>query len=210
MYIVTYADENVKWYVPYMKKACEKIGHELVVYTPETANFDSKILELKKESQFTKSPYKQQVILQALDELQEPVVWMDTDAFPIKPLDFPKCDAFFTLRTKSNALIEMWDGLINAGVSYHANTLESRNLLKEIANTVPKTQIKSDQEAINTVLVKRGWNKGFGEYDLGAKVVVGSTDEWNCFELDKADEAKVLHFKSPIKDKYVEFYNKYV
>lgn len=212
--LITYADENVEHYIPYLTKACDKLGYPLQVYTPETAQFDRKILELPWTGKqavkgLSLSPQKPNVILQALDELQTPIIWLDTDAFPIADLEIDwSFDCAFTLRPNQGP--SMWDGLCNAGVNLYNNTEGARTFLQELIEEIPHTEVKSDQEAINVCLTRRGWDRGYGDYDLGIQVRILPTEEWNNFHFPNVDRARILHFKTPHKDKYAVYHQRFV
>lgn len=153
-----------------------------------------------------KLPYKPQIIRQALRELACPLIWMDADAFALQPLD-DVFDGTFDIAVTVRRLSERvcnypaQYGYINAGVLFFNNTPQVAEFIGHWIETVEQSSSKSDQEALNSLLLPIDPLEVFGsvfQHPCGARIKILSTDEYNWYYWPEPvpSTAKIAHMKT--------------
>lgn len=231
MKIVTACDLKYYKYIPYLRRAAEAVGHPLEVYTfgPGTEGLEHHVkfpaglrdrLNYGQPETLTWAPYKPFIIQLALG--QGPVVWMDADAFPIKPLvpDFKEFDIGVTMRRpeeRGKSSIPLYTAFLNAGVVFVNDTLGACDFVEDWRQEVSRCP-RGDQEALNTLVLQvtdlTTYDKTFLRGDT--RIHVFRTDEYNNYhvglgEVPKED-TKVIHLKvnSKFSADYAEIFERYV
>lgn len=153
-----------------------------------------------------KSPWKPDLLLRALTLFGDDVLWLDADAWvirPVKSLCSLDCDIAVTLRPSSEQygvpepLRDMY-GYINAGVIFARPTNAAKSFIARWIQYTDMTGTKSDQHALN--ILCNPWNYNIGDtVDIyGARVHFLSTREWNFYYCpeEPLPQTKILHFKT--------------
>lgn len=150
-------------------------------------------------------PFKPDIIKRALAMGIQKLVWMDADAFCVQHIDEmfeQEFDLCFTLRSREeHDLVPQSEKLryayINAGVIFIRNTQATRDFVDRWILEVDKTESKSDQEALNNLLLLSGYEWGTFQDLYRARIMTVPTELWNYyrFEFGVPKTAKVLHFK---------------
>ena len=148
--------------------------------------------------------FKPHIILKALNELKDDVLWVDSDCIIKQRVDemLDGCDVAVTLRRKTTG--DIFDGFINAGVMAFKNNLQAKSLINAWIKELPNG--RADQDAINRLLLMRSNLDKYNEIiDLdGIKIKVLDCDTYNFFYFPEQNSAKIYHVKGHLRN---EFYN---
>ena len=157
-------------------------------------------------------PIKPWVIKKALLDFKENIVWLDADAFCIKPINKvfeQNFDIAFTTRPaveNNNDFYPILNGLINNGVIFLKYTTNTIDFLDQWINEVPKTKFISDQEASNRAILNYDNNINLNNInsDIFLKnihIKLLSTLEYNYYYYPKLppEKTKVIHIKNNIR-----------
>ena len=155
-------------------------------------------------------PWKPAVILQALEDTNDDVLWLDADAWVIRPLELgDDFDVAVTMRRPHEWGRTEWPelyGFLNSGFVFIRNTILGRLFCKMWIEEIPLTKSKSDQNALNNIVRHstdlREYNRVFLSRE-GIRIKVLKTDEYNWIYApeEPLPTTKVLHFKKDIRDK---------
>jgi hypothetical protein len=165
------------------------------------------------------SIWKPKIILDALENTNEKhLVWMDADAFCIRPIHQTfqlNFDIAVTIRPPSENEHSSWpmfDGYINAGVIFFRNNESTKELVRQWIDAIPHTQTRTDQEALNVVMEAPRMRKHYRVYRTMSLIPKMSlpTEIYNYyyFPLEPKDRTKVLHFKGH-KEESMKYFNYY-
>jgi hypothetical protein len=166
------------------------------------------------------SIWKPKVILDAmLDFPEEPyLVWMDADTCCIRDISMVfqfNFDIAVTIRPAEENEGSQWpmfDGYINAGVIFIKNNHKTRQLIQQWIDTIPATQTKTDQEALNMVLEAPKMRKHYRVYRTKGMIPKMSlpTSIYNNYYLPQKPSTwtRILHFKGE-KQQSMRHFNQY-
>lgn len=152
--------------------------------------------------------FKPHVILEALENLPDDVVWLDGDCLVRDRFDeiLNNCDIAVTLRRfKPNTIRDVYDGYVNAGVMAFRNCAESKNFIQSWIAEQPRG--RADQDALNRVLLNYTDMNQYNEivYVNGCRVKLVPCDTYNFFYFpEDHSRAKILHVKGSLRPAFYE------
>lgn len=232
--IVTAATHEVQELLDISTTRNRALGHKVIVYglDDEVKGADIRFEvapEFKKqlhpphvfeEYQVGKSPWKPQVIADAMVLFNRPFVWMDADAFAVKRFDEVwenEFDIAVTLKRQCERTATAHPniyGYLNAGVIFVCPTPEAFHLCSMWhAYTCAKrvTESQSDQEALNRLLIE-GSSMESDSYNTtvqlpACKIRILRTDDynWSYFNEPLPETTKILHFKTDVRERMKEY-----
>jgi len=205
-------------YLSNLQKSAQKLGMEVKIYSDE-------IKYEKGNDYWTKCVKSKPVfVLNALNELNEGVMWVDADCLFIKKIDLDEvmkdCDIALTLRDiesryknveqrigTNSAVI---DGYLNTGVMFFNCNDKVKEFLKKVIDLC--SACRWEQDAFNKRILKYSKMEKYDEIiDVnGCKIKILNCREYNCFYFPPEDRAKILHFKSIETSTTKNIYNKYI
>ncbi|GEM_PF-5310279 len=147
--------------------------------------------------------FKPHVILEALNALNEDVVWVDGDCLIRERFDeiLVNCDVAVTLRRfRPNTIRDVYDGYINAGVMAFRNCDATKRFIECWISEQPHG--RADQDALNRVLLNYTDMNQYGEIVNidGCLVKVVPCDIYNFFFFpEDHSKAKILHVKGSLR-----------
>ncbi len=156
-----------------------------------------------------RSPYKPKIIRDALMLSKGNLVWMDADAWVIRPMpemDDDDYDVAVTMRRQSDRGRSDWPdvyGYLSAGVVFIRHTHAAFNFLSMWIDEVPKTPSFSDQHALNNIVRRVAdltkYNQVY-EYN-GIMIKVLFTEDYNWIYLPEEPKpfTKILHCKTDLR-----------
>jgi hypothetical protein len=152
--------------------------------------------------------FKPEIILKALTEGTEDVLWLDVDCLVKDHVNdiLGDCDVAVTLR-RGFGLRDIYDGYCNAGVMAFRNNHAAREFISRWIANIPGS--RADQDALNKTLLDHTLFQKYDEIvDCGfARVMVRSCDKYNNFYLDEDNQnARIYHVKGHLRE---QFYNDY-
>jgi len=189
-----------------LRKSVFKLGYggyydgSFVIYPLK----DDPIEEFKNKGDYqTACFFKPHLILKALDDTKDDIIWLDIDCIVKARLDdiLGDADIAVTLR-RGSGLRNIYDGYLNAGVMAFRNNQASRNFIKKWISNIPGS--RADQDALNKTLIEHTLFDKYNELvDCGfAKVMIRSCDEYNFFYFSEANNAKIYHIKGSLRAPY--------
>jgi len=224
MKIITAANKEFEHLLRISIKNNTLNGHDIILYDlngtlgyGNTFTIDKYFKKMDGNLKYGKSPYKVDIILDALsyNSDEKCIMWLDVDAFTIKPLDDIENDNTFdlavTLRTMHEKTISAfnhrdseWCGYINAGVIFMRPSKKLIKFLIRWQYETAKSQYNSDQHALNNILLQYSTLTRHGEIiDIdGLKIKILNTEEYNWYYWPKDPllKTKILHFKEHKKN----------
>jgi hypothetical protein len=152
--------------------------------------------------------FKPHVILEALNALQEDVIWLDGDCLVRERFDeiLNYCDVAVTLRRfVPNTIRDIYDGYVNAGVMAFRNNLATKRFIEKWIAELPNG--RADQDALNRVLLNYTDMNQYGEIVAvdGCRVKFVDCDKYNFFYFpEDSSGAKILHVKGSLRPDFYE------
>lgn len=194
MKVITAADCRILDWYQLWREAVERVGFDWTVYDLGGLGagklWSIPVGDLERgERNCPPCTFKPSVILDALREWNEPILWLDVDAVLLRRFDpreaFGTCDVAVTVRPDWCDL--PWIGSINAGVVYVASESFAGTWL------MLSKFLGSDQHALNEIC---GYPLSVGDHNgLLWSLRTLPTGIWNCSEEDGYDSAVIYHFK---------------
>jgi hypothetical protein len=188
-----------------MKRSAEARGYEVSIFRLATDPMD----EFRSGGDYRVNCYfKPHVVLNALESLEEDVVWVDGDCLVRERFDeiLDGCDVAVTLRRfEPNTIRDVYDGYVNAGVMAFRNNAAARSFISAWIAELPRG--RADQDALNRVLLNYTDMNHYGEVaDVGGcRVKFLSCDVYNFFYFPEDHSgAKILHVKGHLRPEFYE------
>jgi len=167
-------------------------------------------------SYFVPCFFKPQIILRALNEFPDDVLWLDSDCLMRARVDeiLDDCDVAVTLRRfdLSKGLRSLYDGYLNAGVMAFRNNNSVRDFINLWIAEFGKENDgqNSDQMGLNRLLIGYSPMQKYGEiFEVeGTRVKILDCDTYNFFYFDESPErvgqAKILHVKGSLRARHYQ------
>lgn len=236
MKVISAATANYEVFINGLRKACKKVNMPCQVYglgedtefadesfVAKAALAECSGFESRDSVIISKSPFKPDIIRHALQQHNEPVVWMDADVVPlwdVSDVFDEEFDIAVTVRRPSERENCPWveyAGLLNAGVIFCNNTPNMRSFIEEWIEKIPQLETKTDQQALAHLL----WQMtDFLLDDLntivthdGFRIKLLTTDEYNFYYMNESlhPHTKIVHIKASAKHtEYLEKYEQYM
>jgi hypothetical protein len=221
MQIITAIDKNFQDIHRLTKQANIKLGYKVHVYAlsvertylgrelPEFPDCVPFHISEREAARMSMSCWKPRLIKHALTEFEDDLVWMDADAFAIRPFDDVFDGSFdigVTMRRpeeRGRSKTPIAFGFLNAGVIFVTNTsLGSRNFLAKWASMTVSAVV--DQESLNKLVLEATdlteYDKVFIHPTLGTRIKVFKTDDYNYFHPEEpGPQTKIIHAKSNVR-----------
>ncbi len=221
MRIIVAADKSFREMAKFAIKKVEEFGYIPLIYDLGGLGIGKKFevtrAEIAEKMQgIMLTPFKPRLIADALKGTGGHIIWIDTDAFIIKPIvltdDF---DVGVMMRRQSERGRSSFPditGYLNAGVIFFKGTEKAREFVREWEKKT--LELGSDQHALNE-LVREVTD--LTEYDKifvrgGVRIKVFRCDEYNYYYLEEgvSDEARILHFKGGRRSYYDKYRQEYL
>lgn len=214
--IVTASDNNYADFILLNKFKLKKFNYKMCIYDLGglgfglPINIDKSDFIKKERDIYIKCYFKLLVLRESLKQTKSDlIVWMDADAFILKPIDNLLNDDFDVAITKrwESEIIKFKDRnlfeyskYINAGVIFFKNNTKARKFIDLWDQKI----IDSDQRALNDLLEENVSKFNYGDtFTLDdIKVKVLSCKEYNNYkykEIEAGDNIKIIHFKGMTK-----------
>lgn len=209
--IITYCDDQFREVLAITKPLNEKF-HDVVLFTPNSFNVPEKYRNWKSQPWPMRLrgrlPFKPLIIRDALNQNIDKFIWLDGDAFAredLSPVFEQEFDIAVTLRRKDeqeSTAYKIQYGYINAGTMFFRNNEMTKSFVDLWALKVEETDSKSDQEALNLLLLEcdsmESYGRCFVHKRSGARLLLLSTDVYNFYYFPEPvpDTAKVIHLKT--------------
>jgi hypothetical protein len=215
-------------YAPFAQglvKACDYLGYPLTLYgledDPALSALDAVPFDVPQRyfdcvvpegPLACLSPYKPLLLLQALRDYDDFLVWMDADAFPVGDLGglLGVYNIGITLRRPNEKGLTSepeYDGYINAGVVCAVPSEKTEKFLTEWAEAVPKAPRPSDQAVLSRMFLD---SKRIREdqWDYKGCLIQGfPTERYNNYYFDTTTaDALVVHVKARKKMQDPDYY----
>jgi len=224
MNIIIAADSNFREQAEFSIQKVKEFGYKPVVYDLGGLGF-GKALETEPVVigeadgayvEFARSYSKPQIVRDAFNG-KDFLVWLDADAFIIKPLGGILTDDYdvgVTMRRQrergKSRFPNMW-GYLNTGVIFFNHTDKASEFIdkweEKRLTLVPQDNQYALNELVREVTDLTEYDKVFVRDD-GIRIKVFRCEEYNCFYFQEgiSDEAKILHFKGRYRSEYYEHY----
>jgi len=228
MKIIIAADGRFREMVEFADSQAKKFGYETLVYDlgglgigEEFSVAKEELTEENDEPHIVMAPFKPRLIRHALRAHDDFLVWIDADAFIIKPIDEAitnDYDIGVTMRRKEErggSHFPDISGYLNSGVIFLNNTIATKRFVEEWNEITQRLDPQSDQYGINELVRQvtdlTEYNKVFVRED-GLRIKVFECDEYNYYYLKEnvSNKAKILHFKGQYRKRYDEFKDKFL
>jgi hypothetical protein len=210
--IITAHDAAFRPMVEKTLEANQRLGY-VVDHWPLVSTIIPETPSLAIESWSPKSSWKPKLIQAAMrvSHFRRTLVWMDADAWCIRPIDEVDTgdyDVAVTMRGQDERMSYRWPeifGFLNAGFIVIRPTIGAAKFLDKWVEQTRTVYSRSDQHALNNVVRQftdlREYNKVF-EFD-GMRVKILSCEEYNWIYLPTEPKpfTKVLHAKKDVREK---------
>lgn len=183
-----------------LEVSVKKLGYDFKCYQIED---DPMSRFATKDNYFAPCYFKPKVIRKALIELQEDILWLDSDCLMVERVDeiLDGSDVTVTLRRGDVKKIrDLYDGYLNAGVMAFKYNSDVIKFIDSWIDYLPKS--RADQDAMNQLLLNYSDMEKYNEvFKAGAvNVKILPCTIYNNFYFDT--DAKIYHIKGHLRPQH--------